>query len=127
MQIDILPLLEFNCNVQIAHWQSPTKTNEHAALGDLYSELNGLTDTFVECCMGYFGDREIPMRPLDIRQNLDPSLLVSEGKNMISALRSSLIEDKDEEKTEDEVADLLNILADMQGILNKTAYKLQDI
>ena len=122
--MNILSLLQFNTNLQVAHWKAPTKTNEHSALGDLYEKMSGLTDDFVETYFGSVGSRDIECDneegecEIEINQFIEPLMLLEGGLSVIRELRSELTEDNE---------DLKNILADMQGAINKTLYKLQDV
>lgn len=121
--MNILNLMQFNANLQVAHWQAPTKTNEHSALGELYEKMIDLTDEFVETYFGTVGSRELETgedgeMEIEIVQNMEPLLVIQGGLSVIDELKSALSEDSD---------DLLNILADMRGALNKTLYKLQDV
>lgn len=122
--MNILNLVQFNTNLQIAHWQAPTKTNEHSALGELYEKMLSLTDEFVETYFGTVGNRELSVdneegeSEIEIVQGIEPALLVQGGLSVIDELKKDLPEGSD---------DLANILADMRGALNKTAYKLQDV
>jgi hypothetical protein len=50
----ITPLVKFQQQLRIFHWQSETYA-QHKAFGKIYESLDGLVDDFVETYMGVFG------------------------------------------------------------------------
>ena len=114
---NIFWLIKFNANVQVAHWQASTKTNEHLALGKLYEEMAGLTDDFVEVYFGKIGKRELPSQQITITPGMDYSGLIQFGLSVVGDIRAELKVGTDD--------DLLNIAADMSAIINKTKYLLE--
>lgn len=102
--------------LQLTHWKASTKDNTHEALGDLYSAMSGLNDTFAECLMGIEG-RDFPETSFSFTPSQEPAAAVSGLK----AIAEKLLAGAKAANAED----LVNIAADMLGIINKTAYKLQ--
>lgn len=109
--IDLLFLLG---NLRVAHWRASTKTNEHAALGQLYDSLSDLVDTLAETLMGDEGSREMPSRKATIGQGDGYDGLISEGKRLADSLCTALADKPD----------LANITADIRQAMNKAAYLL---
>lgn len=102
--------------VQLAHWQAPSKTNEHRTLGDLYEGLSGLVDDFAEMTLGKNGNREFPELPVTFRAYA-PGEIVKGFCDLVIAAREEVTETTDD--------DLANTLADMSAALNKAKYLLQ--
>ena len=111
----ILSLVAFNASLHIAHWSADTLTNEHKALGDLYDEMDELTDTLAEVVLGRLGDRSFD--PASANQ-----LVVPYRDSIPSALGlvSSLISTASAENAQD----IITIAADMQKALNHAKYFL---
>lgn len=108
--LTIAQLVAFNGALQIAHWEADTKSNEHKALGELYDAMVGLTDKFAEAFMGKNGVIKCPER-VALVELTNPT---AQGLEIVEGLKGEVEGD-----------DLLNILADMEGALNKAAYLLK--
>ena len=106
-------MLTYNAGLQIAHWQANTITNEHRALGDLYSALVGLVDDLAECYMGKTTVIEFPS-DMTVKKLTKPC---AEGLAIVEEMM---------ELCGDDDQDLMNILADMQIALNKAKYLLKE-
>lgn len=106
-------LVAYVSSLQFNHWKANTVTNEHKALGDLYSALQGLTDEFAEAYMGKYGVFTMP-------KGLSLSIIEGPCKKGLE-----LVEELKEE-TDAECDDLLNIIADMKHALHKAAYLLKE-
>ena len=110
----VLELVAANAQLLLAHWQAPTKTNEHAAIGELYEAIAGLTDTYAEALMGGAGSREFPTGvSCPFTPGTDAKKAVADMKAAVQSLLSA-----------SETEDLKNVAADMLGAVNKTLYKL---
>jgi len=114
---NILSLVAFNANVQLAHWQADTKFNIHFALGKLYESMIDLTDDLAETTLGKNGNRIFPVHQIVLTPNTDLSGLMELGLSILEDIRSELKVGNDD--------DLLNIVADMSAIINKTKYLLE--
>jgi hypothetical protein len=112
-----IELVAFKTNLQFAHWQASTLTNEHRALGELYDSINELADKFIEVCMGRDGDTVFPDATITITTPIDVGNLLGQGMSSVSEL---LRQAKDAMND-----DLINILADMQIVINRTKYLLK--
>lgn len=113
----ILDLVGFNANLQLAHWQADTVTNEHRALGDLYDALAGMVDTLAEVVMGKDGSNDFDDAQLVLKARMDLGGLLEEGQKIITEARAELALPQDE--------DLANILADMSAAICKARYLLK--
>lgn len=110
--VDILALLP---SLRVAHWQASTKTNEHQALGELYTTLDGLLDDFTETLMGLEGSRELPSRRCSVETGSGFEGLVGRVKDLVNQLVSETSAE----------ADLNNIAADMRQAVSKACYLLE--
>ena len=108
----ICDLVAYNGALNIAHWRADTKSNEHNAIGALYDEMVELTDKLAEIYMGKYGVIDSVSCELPVLDNVPAC-----GLTIVEGLQSQF------DETED--SDILNVLADMSAILNKTAYLLK--
>lgn len=112
-KLPLLKLSSYIASLQVAHWQADTATNEHKALGDLYSTLSGLLDDFAEVYMGIYGVIKFsPQEMVDVSE--------SPCKKGLDILHEIYM-DIDEED-----CDLENIHADMKSALHKAKYLLKE-
>ena len=108
-------LVGWLANLHIAHWLADTQTNEHKTLGDLYESADGLVDEFVEVALGK--QLTVPLSckcslgPVDPRKHLD------EGLGLVERVRAKLKVGEDD--------DLLNLVADLSGAINRAKYLLK--
>ena len=102
-------------NVQLAHWAANTQTNEHEALGQLYSDLAALVDTFVETYAGKTG--ELPSGVAVVQVETDLGALIDQSLETVEQVKAEFSVGDDD--------DLLNILADIEAAWNKTRYLLK--
>lgn len=114
----ITSLVAFNANLQIAHWQATTVTNEHAALGELYGRMLELTDEFAEVAMGRDGNREFPAGEALELQGLAAGELLEVGLELLAEIREDLA---------GQAEDLGNLVAEMSAAINRTRYRLQKL
>lgn len=113
--MNIAALLGYVSALRIKHWNADTKSNEHKAIGELYEALDGLLDDYVETFLGKTGGTV--EEGLESCECEDNSSLISKGRELVAEQRDALSVGDDD--------DLLNILADMDGSLNKAAYLLK--
>lgn len=86
----IVSLLFALSNLKIAHWQAPTKTNEHRALGDLYDTASDLLDTLTEKLIGNTKDRGFPESTGRIGGQDGYTKLVDEIRTLVTGLYDDL-------------------------------------
>jgi hypothetical protein len=113
----ITPLLQFQQQLRIFHWQTDSYS-QHKAFGATYEELDELVDDFVETYMGTFG-RSKPIASFDIR--LEPLT----GETVINSVIWDFVDylkDMDIELSEN--TDLLNIRDEILGAVHKLKYLL---
>jgi DNA-binding ferritin-like protein len=108
-------LLAYVSNVHVAHWLANTVTNEHKVLGDVYDGMEGLTDDFAEVYMGKYG---VISFPEDGKIEDITAAPITKGLEIVAHVQSMF-----EAGTDD---DLLNIIADMMSLLNKSKYLLKE-
>ncbi len=102
-------------NLHIEHWKADRKTNEHRALGDLYDDLDGHLDTFVELTMGRCGSSQLQKGTVSLNSQAYADLI----KTALEKVATTI-----EQATADAAQDLVNVLADMQTALNHAKYFL---
>lgn len=116
MSLEIGKLLGFLASLRVAHLNADTATNEHKAIGELYEEMDELTDNYAEICLGKHGGKasaaSLVKAPTD-----DNASMIQAGSDCVSQMRSDCKVGVDD--------DLLNILADMDTALNKARYLLK--
>lgn len=115
MNIDVGKMLGFLSTLRIAHWNADTVTNEHKAIGELYSALDDLVDDYAEICLGKHGGK-VTASSFE-KAPMDNGAMIQVGTDCVSEARSELKAGRDD--------DLLNILADMDTALNKARYLLK--
>lgn len=101
--------------LQYAHWLADTKTNEHAALGDLYHTLQGLVDDIVELYSGKYTLIAMPKALTIVSVGKKPC---ATGEELVDDLKEHFVAGKDD--------DLLNITADMCAAIYKAKYLLKE-
>ncbi len=115
MALDVTSLLSLQASLQVAHWNASTLLNDHEALGELYDAIAELSDKFVEAYCGakheWVKVGELHSCGSTLTEVLDC------GIEAVKSLRSGLSEESD--------ASLLNILADMDGAINKARFILK--
>jgi len=113
----ITPLIQFQQQLRIFHWQAETHA-QHVVLGKAYENLDDLVDSFVETYMGIFGKSKptntfnLVLYPLT---NLDEVFQIIE--EFISYLKEMNYEIESE-------TDLLNIRDSILGEINQLKYLL---
>jgi hypothetical protein len=116
MAIEVGKLLGFLSSLRVAHLNADTATNEHKAIGELYDDMDELTDDYAEICLGKHGGKataaSFAKAPTD-----DNAAMIQAGSDCVSDLRATCKVGVDD--------DLLNILADMDTALNKARYLLK--
>jgi hypothetical protein len=113
----IAPLIEFQQQLRLFHWQTPSYSG-HKAFGKAYETFDDLIDTFIETYMGIFG-RSKPNTVFTI--NLQP-LKNEETVNVVFDNFEFYLKEMSEEIPEH--SDLLNIRDEMLGELHKLKYLL---
>ena len=112
----ITPLIQFQQQLRIFHWQTDFYT-QHKAFGKAYENLDGLIDSFVEKFMGTFGRSKptttfvLELKPLS-NSNIDLSIqsFIDYLKQMDSEISNN--------------TDLLNIRDEMLGEVHQLTYLL---
>jgi hypothetical protein len=112
----ITPLVQFQQQIRIFHWQSDTYA-QHKAFGKLYESLDDLVDTFIETYMGIFGKSK-PTNQFTFV--LEP--FSEENINYALNDFDSYLKDMNYEL--DEYTDLMNIRDSILGEVNKLRYLL---
>ena len=112
----IAELLAFKTNVQLAHWQADSRTNDHATLGKLYEQLDEQVDLYTETVLGKAGTREIEASNIVLTAKADYSELLKAGLDTVAAACAEFKQGEDD--------DVRNILADITGAINHAKYLL---
>jgi hypothetical protein len=112
----ITPLVQFQQQIRIFHWQSDTYA-QHKAFGKLYENLDGLVDDFIETYMGIFGKSKPTNQFTFVLDPLSEVNLNHALNNFDSYLKDMNYELEDH-------TDLLNIRDSMLGEVNKLRYLL---
>ena len=116
-RLQSIQLLGFRDNLHVAHWQAPRKTNEHAALGELYEAMLGKIDELTELAIARDGDAEFPAVNIGIvNRAAYPDLLVS-GLALLAEIHATFKPGNDD--------DALNIIADIAADIRRAGYKLE--
>ena len=118
----IILCLEMLNTVKLYHWKT-MKYAEHKATDDLYGELNGKIDEFVEVLMGKDGERihlsgRKSLRLQDFNNSTSFKNYVEKAKKYLISMTNS------KNIGTSENSDLLNIRDEILGILNKFTYLL---
>ena len=118
----IILCLEMLNTVKLYHWKT-MKYAEHKATDDLYDDLNGKIDEFVEVLMGKNGQRINLSGKKSLKlQDFDSS---NAFKNYVEKAKKYLISMTNSKNIgTSENSDLLNIRDEILGILNKFTYLL---
>lgn len=108
----VLTLMEAADQVKVFHWQTESYA-EHVALGDLYGAITDTTDKIAESSMGR-GEK------LKLKESIELSDY-AEGAcvKYVKALAEEL-----EDKQKQAAPDIANMLQDLLGVVNKTAFLL---
>lgn len=112
----ITPLVQFQQQLRIFHWQTDSYT-QHKAFGKIYESLDDLVDSFIEKFMGTFGRSKptttfvFELKPLS-QSNVDISI-----QHFIDYLK-----DMDNEIPDN--TDLLNIRDEILGEIHQLKYLL---
>lgn len=118
----ILSCLQMLNTVKLYHWKT-MKYSEHKATDDLYSDLNGKIDEFVEVLIGKDGKRINLSGKKSLKLNDFNNS--SSFKNYIENSKKYLIKMTDSKNiSTPNNSDLLNIRDEILGILNKFTYLL---
>lgn len=118
----IVLCLEMLNTVKLYHWKT-IKYAEHKATDELYDDLNGKIDAFVEVLMGKDGSRinlfgKKSLKLQDFNNSNSFKLYIEKAKKYLVKMTES----KNIGTTEN--SDLLNIRDEILGILNKFTYLL---
>jgi DNA-binding ferritin-like protein len=113
----ITPLVKFQQQIRIFHWQSDTYA-QHKAFGKLYESLDGLVDEFVETYMGIFGRSkptvtfQITLKPLDSIETVEA--IIENFKLYLQDMSDTISSQ----------TDLLNIRDELLALVNHLKYRL---
>jgi hypothetical protein len=111
-------LVEIQQQLRFLHWQTKSYA-KHQAYGGIYSELDGLIDSFVETCMGKHGRPSFSGGYTLEGQDID-ELSIQEFVDSSVSFLIGLTEKYDGKAD----TDLLNIRDEMLGEFNKLKYLL---
>lgn len=114
----IKKLVETQQQLRFLHWQTKSYA-KHQAYGGIYSELDGLIDSFVETCMGKHGRPSFSGGYTLEGQDID-ELSIQEFVDSSVSFLIGLTEKYDEKAD----TDLLNVRDEMLGEFNKLKYLL---
>ena len=114
----IKKLVEIQQQLRFLHWQTKSYA-KHQAYGGIYSELDGLIDSFVETCMGKHGRPSFSGGYTLEGQDIDELSIQEFVDSSVSFLIG--LTEKYDGKTD---TDLLNIRDEMLGEFNKLKYLL---
>ena len=108
--------LELQSQLRILHWQTKSHA-KHIALGDTYTALDLLIDSYVETCMGLHGRFILQDEDKTLTiNNLSDVDMVGMIKTVRQTLKGLEINPSD--------SDLLNIRDEMLASINKLSYLL---
>jgi len=113
----ITPLIEFQQQLRIFHWQTDSYA-QHKAFGKAYEALDELVDKFVEVYMGIFG-RSKPTNTFEIV--LQPLVSMEVVQSTINNFEVYLYDMNSEIE---DASDLLNIRDEILGEINRLRYLL---
>lgn len=114
----ITNLLQLHNQIRILHWQTKSYA-EHKALGNLYEDLDGLIDNFVEVRSGQYGVSHAKNTfnlSLKNYDQCEPKQCMDMIINSLKEIYSSVSENDTE---------LKNILDEMISAVRKTRYLLE--
>ena len=114
----IKKLVEIQQQLRFLHWQTKSYA-KHQAYGGIYSELDGLIDSFVETCMGKHGRPSYSGGYTLEGQDIDELSIQEFVDSSVSFLIG--LTEKYDGKVD---TDLLNIRDEMLGEFNKLKYLL---
>jgi hypothetical protein len=109
------PLIQFQQQLRIFHWQTESYA-QHKAFGRIYESLDGLVDSFVETYMGKFG-RAKPTLTYHIE-------LKSLNGNVVNDVLDGFVGYLDDMNNENLSTDLLNIRDSILGEVHTLKYLL---
>jgi DNA-binding ferritin-like protein len=117
----ITKLLTVQAQLRVYHWQTKSYA-EHKALGNLYENLDGLIDTFVETFSGKKGGVPVAKDNFafaadNYKDNKAVVAFLDEFIVYLTQDVPSMLDNKD--------TDLMNIRDEMLGEVNKTKYLLR--
>lgn len=113
----ISPLIQFQNQLRIFHWQTDSYS-KHKAFGKTYESLDSFVDDFIETYMGIFGRSKptttfsIILKPLTDDKIVD--IILDDFIQYLDSMSSELSEH----------TDLLNIRDSLRGEVNKLKYLL---
>lgn len=113
----ITPLIQFQQQLRIFHWQTQSYA-QHKAFGEAYESFDDLIDTFVETFMGAFGKSKptntftFALEPLDSPKTVE--MVIEDFEYYLRQMDGEL----------SDYSELLNIRDEMNGELQKLKYLL---
>ena len=105
-------MLHSATNTHFFHWSTDSYA-KHKALAKYYDGVVGLTDQFAESYMGKYG--KFNAFPSVYHQPKDPIRYMESLQNFVKEARQDLPQDPE----------LQNIIDEIAGLINSTAYKLK--
>jgi len=105
-------MLHSATNTHFFHWSTDSYA-KHKALAKYYDSIIDLTDAFAESYMGKYG--KFTSFPSVYHQPKDPLRYMESLQNFVKEARQDLPQD----------SELQNIIDEIAGLINSTAYKLK--
>ena len=115
----VITLVQIQAQFRVLHWQT-TSFSRHTAYGNIYGELEGNIDDFVEILMGKQGRFDLPEQGADIKLFNLKSLEINSFIGTILEFLLGLSEKLDPKKD----SDLLNLRDEIMANINQLKYLL---
>jgi hypothetical protein len=115
----VITLVQIQAQFRVLHWQT-TSFSRHKAYGNIYVELEGNIDDFVEILMGKQGRFNLPEQGADIKLFNLKSLEINSFIGTILEFLLGLSEKLDPKKD----SDLLNLRDEIMANINQLKYLL---
>ena len=115
----VITLVQIQTQFRVLHWQT-TSFSRHTAYGNIYVELEGNIDDFVEILMGKQGRFDLPEQGADIKLFNLKSLEINSFIGTILEFLLGLSEKLDPKKD----SDLLNLRDEIMANINQLKYLL---
>lgn len=116
--MNLIPIfLGLQSQLKICHWLTASYA-QHVAFDKTYSDLDDLIDSFMESCMGIHGRPEVEEKFIINVRNYDKNTCIELFEVYTNILNTKV------RSYYQENSDLLNIIDEMIGSLNKLKYLL---
>lgn len=97
------------------HWKTKSFA-KHIALGDLYENLQELTDKIAEMYMGAYGQKDVPESTWEFNKETELAF-VSDLMTQLAVMHDHLPKD----------GWLINAFEELQGMVAQTKYKIENL